>query len=190
MRRAWGEQLRAMRFERRALGGPTGGCCELNCRRWTAPYARSLTCKGTIRTIRSTDCEFSESACRKRAALATFSRAEGNDRSIFSIKRKGAYEPLASPFGKLAICAVIPPNASLGKAHLATNPAKPNASTGKAAKHGTLPPRPNPPAARLSATNEKKAMRGYPHRLLLENLLRACASMVARLNAPAWPCVN
>lgn len=90
-------------------------------------------------SIRGTDCEFFGSASRERAALATFSQVEGNDRSVFGIKRKGAYEPLASPFGKLAICAVIPPNASLGKARLAADPTKPTASTGKAAKHGILP---------------------------------------------------
>lgn len=90
-------------------------------------------------SIRGTDCEFSESTCRERAALAAFSQSEGNVRSVFGIMRKGAYEPLTSPFGKLAIYAVIPPIASPGKARLATDPAKPNASTGKAAKHGILP---------------------------------------------------
>lgn len=41
--------------------------------------------------------------------------------------------------------------------------------------------------ARLPAANVKKTMRGYPHRLLAESLLCACASKVACLNAGAHP---
>ena len=98
--------------------------------------------EGMFCSIRGTDCEFSESACHERTALAAFSQAEGNVRSVFGINRKGAYEPLASPFGKLELCAAIPPIASPGKARLATDPAKAkhkHGQSGKAAKHGILP---------------------------------------------------